>query len=576
MKTNSRPSILRKDYLSENNAKVCLAILLSVLILSIILLSSVPPVSRDALTHHLAIPKLYLKNGGIYKIPTNVFSFYPMNLDLLYMVPLYLGNDIAPKFIHFSFALMTAGLIFGYLRKRTNTLYALLGALLFLSTPVIVKLSISVYVDLGLIFFSTASIVYFLKWIENKFKLSLLVISAVWCGLALGTKYNGLLVYLLLTLFVPFVYVRGQNGGLSHSVKAMGFGVLFMLVAALVFSPWLTRNYIWTQNPIYPLYQNWFVPQKVASKADTAPRTEANVATQTKIKSKATHSKLMPISYRKVVYNESWWEICLVPLRIFFQGKDDEPRYFDGKLNPLLFFLPFFAFGGRRKDSTILRTEKWVLLSFTVLYVAITFFRIHMRIRYIAPIIPPLVILSMLGLERMGSIFTERYTATTGKRLKRSVLFMVLVFLGLNAVYVVAQFRHVNPLSYLSGRVDRDAYIETYRREYPVFQFANENLPENSKILCVMLGNRIYYSDRETLSTMHLFYRGTKNNGSAEKILRGMKKRRVTHLMVRYDLFNRWTEDNFNEKEKKIIGRFFQKYSKLLYFKNGYGLFRLH
>jgi len=97
-----------------------------------------------------------------------------------------------------------------------------------------------------------------------------------------------------------------------------------MLVAALIFSPWLTRNYIWTKNPIYPLYQSWFVPQKVASKADTVARTETNLVTRTKIKGKTTRSKLMPISYRKVVYNESWWEICLVPLRIFFQGKDDE------------------------------------------------------------------------------------------------------------------------------------------------------------------------------------------------------------------------------------------------------------
>jgi len=562
--------------LSKNNVKVCLAILLSALILSIILLSSVPPVSRDALTHHLAIPKLYLKHGGIYKIPTNVFSFYPMNLDLLYMVPLYFGNDIVPKFIHFAFALMTAGLIFGYLRKRINTLHALLGALLFLSTPIIVKLSITVYVDLGLVFFSTAAIVYFLKWVENKFKLSLLVISAVWCGLALGTKYNGLLVYLLLTLFVPLVYIRGQGGGILHSAKALGCVVLFMLVATLVFSPWLTRNYIWTQNPIYPLYQSWFKPQKVISKAATLPRAEPNIITQIKIKSKMTNSKLMPIFYRKVVYNESWWEICLVPLRIFFQGKDDEPRYFDGKLNPLLFFLPFFAFWGWRKDLSILRTEKRILLSFTVLYFTIAFFTSNMRIRYIAPIIPPLVILSMLGLERMASIIMKRYTENTGKRLKRFVIFLLLVSLGLNVNYIVAQFRLVKPLSYLSGRVDRDAYIETYRREYPVFQFSNANLPENSKILCIMLGDRIYHSDRETLSTMRFFYRGRRNDGSAEKILQGMKKQGVTHLMVRYDLFNRWIEDNFNEKEKKNISTFFKKYSELLYFKNGYGLFRVY
>ena len=73
--------------------------LVTLLIASIIILSSVPPVSRDALTHHLAVPKLYLQHGGIYEIPSIEFSYYPMNLDLLYLVPLYFGNDIIHVFV---------------------------------------------------------------------------------------------------------------------------------------------------------------------------------------------------------------------------------------------------------------------------------------------------------------------------------------------------------------------------------------------------------------------------------------------------------------------------------------------
>ena len=133
------------------------------------LLASVPPVSRDALTHHLVVPKLYLQHGKMVELPAIPFSYYPMNLDLLYILPLYFGNDIVPKFIHFLFALMTAGLLFGFLKKRSGTLYALFGCLMFLSTPVIVKLSITVYVDLGLVFFSTAALIYLIKWSETDF-----------------------------------------------------------------------------------------------------------------------------------------------------------------------------------------------------------------------------------------------------------------------------------------------------------------------------------------------------------------------------------------------------------------------
>ncbi|MBU1570069.1 MAG: hypothetical protein KKE00_06065 [Proteobacteria bacterium] len=110
----------------SNYIYIILAGVAAVLAVSVIILSSVPPVSRDALTHHLAVPKLYLNHGGMYEIPSVIFSYYPMNLDLLYLIPLYFGNDIVPKYIHFLFALLTAFLVHGYLKKRTNTLLALL------------------------------------------------------------------------------------------------------------------------------------------------------------------------------------------------------------------------------------------------------------------------------------------------------------------------------------------------------------------------------------------------------------------------------------------------------------------
>ena len=200
-------SLSQKSYLN-----MILLGFFGILVITIIILSCVPPVSRDALTHHLAVPKLYIDHGGVYEIPTLKFSYYPMNLDLLYMVPLYFGNDIIPKFIHFIFALLTAWLIFDYLNRRIGTAYGLAGGLFFLSLPVIVKLSITVYVDLGLIFFSTWALISLLSWLEKDFKLRFLVISAVSCGLALGTKYNGLVTFFLLSLFVPYIFVKYHRG----------------------------------------------------------------------------------------------------------------------------------------------------------------------------------------------------------------------------------------------------------------------------------------------------------------------------------------------------------------------------
>ena len=554
---------------NEAFLKIFLIGSVAALILAIIILSSVPPVSRDALTHHLAVPKLYLKQGGMYEIPTLTFSYYPPNLDLLYLIPLYFGNDIIPKFIHFTFALLTAWLVFNYLKVRINTVYGLIGALFFLSLPVVVKLSITVYVDLGLIFFSTWALISILKWLETDFKIHYLIISAISCGLALGTKYNGLITFLILALFVPYSYAKyskelstGMNlkpvddklNKKSPFLNAWLLGIVFVLIALIVFSPWMIRNYMWTENPVYPLYNSWFNP---------APSETA------------TGGSLGHFEIRRLLFGESLWQTLLIPVRIFFEGQDDLPQYFDGKLNPFLFFLPFFAFFRFKKINTIIDAEKKILLVFAVLYLLFVFFKTDMRIRYISPIIPPLVILSVYGLHHINTWVAERFSVPARRVASVGILIVIALMFGMNGAYVRDQFHHVDPLSYLSGRVDRDSYIQRYRPEYKTIQYVNQTLADHTKILCVYLGNRRYYSEREMIFGDALFRNSVMRAKTTEDIFTDLRKRNITHLLVRYDMFNLWMNQQLDKNSKTILGRFFKKHTRRIYSKAGYGLFQL-
>jgi hypothetical protein len=164
-----------------------------------LLLNLTPPISRDALIHHLAIPKLWLRHGGFYEIPWADFSYFPMNVDLLYLISLYFKNDIAPKFIHFIFGLGTGLLVYNYLKNRLSKNWGLLGFLVFFSTPVIIRLSTTAYVDLGMTFFTTAIILAFVRWRDGNYKdTKWLVLSAVCMGLAAGSKYNAMIAWLFL------------------------------------------------------------------------------------------------------------------------------------------------------------------------------------------------------------------------------------------------------------------------------------------------------------------------------------------------------------------------------------------
>ena len=579
---------------------IILAGLTAVLIVSIILLSSVPPVCRDSLTHHLAVPKLYLNHGGMYEIPSVIFSYYPMNLELLYLIPLYFGNDIVPKYIHFVFALLTAFLVYGYLKKRTDRIFALFGALFFLSIPVIVKLSITVYVDLGLIFFSTASIIFLFKWIEYGFRLKHLFFSALFCGLALGTKYNALIVFFLVSMFVMFAYSRiSRNKGdppgpirksSTVSLKALFFGALYIFIVLLVFSPWMIRNYVWTKNPVYPLYQGFF------NRINAGPvQTVQDEGDNSIMKPKKDNrdKEWSPFAIRRIIYNESLMQTVLVPIRIFFEGEDNNPKYFDGKLSPFLFILPFFAFFRIKQDSHSLKIEKKILLLFSILFILFAFLKTDMRIRYIAPVIPPLVILSVMGLHNIFSsenppspplkkggevgfsLLSARFPVLSGRMLSCCLFFFLAVIISINGIYVLQQFRLVNPVGYLRGEIGRDEYIEKYRPEYAAIKYANNNLSEDAKILCFFLGNRSYYSDREMLFDVTILKNSVKNADMQDAILSDIRGKKITHIIIWYDLFNKWVSNNFNERENRLISDFFREDTVLLFSKGGYGLYEL-
>ena len=42
------------------------------------------------------------------------------------------------------------------------------------------------------------------------------------------------------------------------SLGALGWPAVFALIALLVYSPWMLRNYFWTGNPVYPMAQAIF------------------------------------------------------------------------------------------------------------------------------------------------------------------------------------------------------------------------------------------------------------------------------------------------------------------------------
>jgi len=510
---------------------------LAVLALCLLVLACTPPFSRDALIHHLQVPKLYLQHGGMYELPELFFSYYPMNLDLLYMGALWLGSDILPKYLHMAFAFATAVLLYWHLRRRLSSSYAWLGALFFLSIPIIVKLSITVYVDLGLVFFSTAALLLLFRWLETK-RLRDLLLAGICCGLGIGTKYNGLLVLFILTFMVPLLFIRSQEQKQRAARPAVKAAVLFCFMALLATSPWLIRNAVWTGNPVYPLYNSFF--SRISAPTATDQQQDDAVDAENEEVNKAGSVQGV-FARRYILYQENIWQLLLLPIRIFFEGQDGDPRYFDGRLNPFLLLLPLQVFF--RPAARQVRIEQIALAAFSLLYFLFAFNTGVLRIRYLVPMVPCLVILSMYGLNNL-ELLAARHLHRP--RLLTAIWFIpVFLLLAWNGNYIRQQFQEVAPLGYIIGRVSRDEYLSRQLPEHPIMQYVNKNLPSSAKILCIFMGRRGYYLHRPHLFDHYghskLFLSWLRQpESTAETVLHNLQEQHISHLLLRTDLMAQW------------------------------------
>jgi hypothetical protein len=509
-----------------------------------ILLCLVPPTARDELTHHLAIPRLYVRSGKIIEVPMALYSYYPMLLDMLYTPWVAWGYDFVPKLIHCLYGFLTGLLLYAYSSRRMNSVYGLLGFLFFISLPAVLRIGHWAYVDLGTAFYAAASLFCLLRWREENHS-AWLIHAALASGFCAATKPNGLLALFLLTcVFIVVLARRPRESPLRRLSCCVSYG----LIAALPLLPWLIKNWLQTGNPFFPLLGNFFPGSPTASEEGSA----------------AAFAGLAIFAKRALLYGESWWEIAALPLRVFIAGRDDSPQYFDGILSPILIlFLPW-AFKGKWRE------EKVALFTFALVYFAYAVFLADLRIRYILPIVPALVVLFGYG---VFNIYL---------RMRQPVyLFIVLIgFLGWQLSYLVTYVKEVSPFEYLSGRLSRSEYLNRNLPGYAVFEYANRELPADAKIYLLFLGRRTYYCERDCLHDSGelpgFLLSVIRSARDPMEIGSRLRAKNITHLMMQETLLGNFLRNNLNGSEAVLWDRFAAQSLELQFRKDGYSLYRIH
>jgi len=508
-----------------------------------------PPTSRDALIHHLALPLLYIKEGRIFDVPFLEQAYNPMLGDVFYFFPLLLSEkwphaDSIANWIHFSFGLGVAHLLYCFLRDLYGRTLGLLGCLVFISLPLTNQLGREAYVDLTVTYFLCLSWILLFHWVKyfqsenktdsklilNRSYLSGLFLSGCVAGLAMATKYNGFLLVGFTFLLLLLVFFRWEISSKGLFISAL----IFILGSLCMLLPSLGKNIIWTGNPIYPYFRSWL------GWAGMPP---------------FALPEIPPLYHRYFLYGENIWQIIALPIRIFFFGEEGNPKLFDGKLSPL--FLVLFPFAFRlRKEKRDLFYSILFLTVFYFLYVA--FFRI-LRMRYLMPIVPLFTVWAFLSFS-----FIEKMKA------RKILISITLMFVFLNLYYHLNQFSQSKVIPYLSGKIERSEYLKGQLYEYSLLQWMNEHLSLHDKVLFVFLGHRGYYCEIPYIYDFHdpgrSWRRWLNDSQNMRELRKNIISDGISHVLMHRGLFDDSISNGFliDKGKQRILKSFLYTFTKEL------------
>jgi len=218
----------------------------------------------DVLEYHLAAPKEFWQSGRIVYLPHNIYSNFPFNAEMLYLLCMVLRGDVAD-------AGMVAQMLNAFIGALAVTAVWLAGrefspragwvaAMMAGSCPMLVYLSGLAYVENSLILLTALAFASVFRASRDDHRASRWwLISGVCAGLACGCKYTAIPCVALPLWFAAWFGTAGRG----RRIAAFAVG------AIAAFSPWLIKNAVYTGNPVFPVARSIF-PERAGTWTDEA------------------------------------------------------------------------------------------------------------------------------------------------------------------------------------------------------------------------------------------------------------------------------------------------------------------
>ncbi|MBL8810536.1 MAG: hypothetical protein JNM43_10200 [Planctomycetaceae bacterium] len=235
-----------------------------------------PPTDFDVREYHLQGPKEWFQQGRITYLRHNVYTSFPFLSEMLCLAGMVVTGDwwtgaIVGQIVLACFQLLTTLAVYCIGRRWLNRTVGIVAALISLTTPWTLRISIIAYAEGSLTFYLVATLMTLMlcqrigtSLVPGDYAQScrrrLLLLTGLLAGAAMASKYTGLVsvivpacVFVLAGVFrtrssepqLPFAVHPGKERAIDLATLLCGCG--------LVMAPWLLRNLADTGNPVFPL-----------------------------------------------------------------------------------------------------------------------------------------------------------------------------------------------------------------------------------------------------------------------------------------------------------------------------------
>ncbi len=516
-----------------------LIVMIGLSILLAFLFSFKPPIHHDSLEYHLAVPSELIKNNFFLYFPFDVHTNFPLNVEMLYLLALLISGWKLANFINFVFLPLFIILLYSFSKKYFGRRAALIGVAIFGSTYAIIDLSTHPLVDLEFGFFSVASFILLVLWLE-KGEDNFFFLSALLSGIALGIKYTAFIFTIPLSIFFVILFIFIKTRGPGNRRKRFGKKILkiipYVLILFAVASPWLVRNYIDTGNPVFPIAANmmgW----------------EGWTTNQNELLKKAANASMI-----------DFYGVLTLPWRMSFSERDFGSSTFIGPI--FLIFMPLiFLYRKERID--------YILILYCLLYFILWGISFNMM-RFAVPL---LAILSIL----LGRVI-RHYAFNGGSNLIKVVMTTFLIILiSTNFLYfLVRQCDFPNSAKVVLGAETEGSYLSRYIEYYDAISFFNETAGENSKIL--FIGDpRSFYTERKVVwssaynrNPIDMLVRENETSHGISEALLSSGFSHILYAPYGVKILNeKYNAYPFNKKEIKRFNQFLREKTTVLFSDNG-------